>query len=391
MTTSEVEPAGRRRLEWWVAGGLVVAFILLNGGLFALKGVQFGADTSRYLDGARDLLDGTPLGGYTWMYSGYMAVVAFWQETGAGLLGVVGFQIVVAAVAGAAVAALGVTLGGLLAGLVGAAFLLINPEVVRWHAYILTDSLYISAVVIVTFVVWRGAERGGRWYGLALLVLLPAATLRPTAFLLLPVAAVFWGVRGVVTRDWIGVALGVIGAVGVVLLVFSPRVQGTAAQLPGNTLRSGGVIYQEPAFRLEMPRDETPGSAGWLADLRYVRRHPGPTLALGARRIVVELAHVRPFYSVRHNVLIVAVIVPLYALALTGVAATWRHPLTHLLLGLIAAHLLFVAVTLADYDGRFLLHILGPLAVLAAAGVGSLVKGTRGLTDAAAPSVPRLS
>jgi hypothetical protein len=81
MTTSEVEPAGRRRLEWWVAGGLVVAFILLNGGLFALKGVQFGADTSRYLDGARDLLDGTPLGGYTWMYSGYMAVVAFWQET----------------------------------------------------------------------------------------------------------------------------------------------------------------------------------------------------------------------------------------------------------------------------------------------------------------------
>ena len=42
MTLSEVEPAGRRRLEWWVAGGLVVAFVLLNGGLLALKGVQLG-------------------------------------------------------------------------------------------------------------------------------------------------------------------------------------------------------------------------------------------------------------------------------------------------------------------------------------------------------------
>ena len=93
----------------------------------------------------------------------------------------------------------------------------------------------------------------------------------------------------------------------------------------------------------------------------------------------------------RHNVLIVAVLVPLYALALTGVAATWRHPLTHLLLGLITAHLLFVAVTLADYDGRFLLHVLGPLAVLAAAGVGRLINGARGPTDAAAPSVARPS
>jgi hypothetical protein len=391
MTLSEVEPVGPRRQEWWVAGGLAVAFVLLNGGLLALKGVQSGGDTSRYVDGARALLAGRPLGGYTWTYRGYMAVVAFWQEIGAGLPGVVGFQIVVAALAGAAVAALGARLGGLLAGLIGAAFILVNPEVAQWHTYILTDSLYISAVVIVTFVVWRAAEHGGRWYGLALLVLLPAATLRPTALLLLPVAAAFWGVRGVVTRDWIGIALGVIGAVGAVLLVFSPRVQDTAAQLPGTTLRSGRVIYQEPAFRMEMPRDVTPRGAGWLSDLRYVRRHPGPTLTLGARRIAVELAHVRPFYSVRHNVLIVAVLVPLYALALTGVAATWRHPLTHLLLGLIAAHLFFVAVTLADYDGRFLLHVLGPLAVLGAAGIGSLIKGTRGLTDAAAPSVARLS
>ena len=96
------------------------------------------------------------------------------RTIGAGLPGVVVFQIGVAAVAGAAVATLGATLGGPLAGLVGAAFLLVNPDVARWHGYILTDSLYISAVAIVAFLVWRAAERGGRWYALALLVLLPA-------------------------------------------------------------------------------------------------------------------------------------------------------------------------------------------------------------------------
>jgi hypothetical protein len=361
-----------------VTRGLVVAFVLLNMGFLALRGVQLGGDTSRYVDGA--LLDGRPLGGY-WAYSGYMAVVAFWQVIGAGLPGVVGFQIGVAAVAGAAVAALGAPLGGRLAGLVGAAFLVVNPDVTRWHGYILTDSLYISAVVIVAFVVWRAAERGGRWYGLALLVLLPAATLRPTALVLLPVTAAFWGWRGVVTRDWIGVALGGIGAVGALLLAFSPHVQDAAGQHPGAKMWSGQVLYQHPAFRMEMPSDEIPRGEGWRPDLRYVQRHPGPTLALGVRRVAVELAHVRPYYSVRHNVVIVAVLLPLYTLALIGIAATWRHPLTHLLLGLVVAHLLFVGVTLADYDGRFLLYVLGPLAALAAAGFGRLsgVAARRGL------------
>ena len=392
MTRSASPPTRFRSMESWLAGSLVVGFVLLNLGFLALQGVQFGGDTSRYVDGAHAVLDGRSLRGYTWAYWGYMAVVAFWEKVGAGLPGVVAFQIGVAAVAGAAVAALGAALGGRLAGLTGAAFLVVNPDVARWHGYILTDSLYVSAVAIVALLVWRAAERGGRSYGLALLVLLPAATLRPTALLLLPVAAAFWGARGIVTRDRLGVALGVIGALGALLLVFSPRVQERAGALPGATLRGGRVIYQHPAFRMEMPRDETRRGTGWLSDLRYIQRHLGPTLALGARRVAVELAHVRPYYHPRHNVLIVALLLPLYSLALIGIVATWRHPLTQLLLALVVAHLLFVAVTLADYDGRFLLHVFGPLAALAAAGVGRLIQGARpGSMDAASPPVARPS
>ena len=391
MTPRADGSGGRRRLAWWAAGGLLVAFILLNVGFLELRGVQWGGDTSRYVDGARAMLAGKPRRGYALAYGGYMAVVAFWEAVGAGLPGVVVFQIGVAAVAGAAVAALGATLGGPMAGLVGAAFLVANPDVARWHGYILTDSLYISAVAIVAFLVWRAAERGGLWYALALLVLVPAGTLRPTAFLLLPVASAFWAARGVVTRDRIGVALGVLGILVVGLLVLAPRVQQTAAgRLPGSTLRGGWVIYESPAYRMQMPSDDRRVRGDWRSDLRYAQRHPGLTLALGARRVAVELAHVRPYYRARHNALIVAVLLPLYTLALIGIAATWRHPLTHLLLGLIAAHLLVVAITLADRDGRFLLYILGPLAALAAAGLGRLIQRARpGPTAAAAPSIAR--
>jgi hypothetical protein len=382
--------ACRASLRWAIVG-LVVVFLGLNAGLLWIAGVQLGGDSSRYIGGVEGLLAGRLPGGYGWTYAGYIAVVAVMQVIGAGLPGVVGLQIGVAGLAGLAVASLGATLGGPLAGVVGGTFLLVNPDVIQWHRYILTDSLYTSAVVIVVWVLWRAAERRGWWYGRALLVLLPASMLRPTGLLLLPVAAAFWGVRGALARDWIGVALGVIGIVGTVLLVFSPSVHDTAGKLPGYTLRSGRVIYQQSAFQVEMPADVTSGGAGWLADLGYVGRHPGSTLALGARRVAVELAHVRPYYRIGHNGLIVAVLLPLYTLAAIGIAATWRHPLTHLLLVVIAAHMLLVAVALADYDGRFLVHVLGPFGVLAAAGFGKLIGTGAVRTISGTSSAPTVS
>jgi hypothetical protein len=373
--TAGRDEARRRALLRWAIVGLAVGFLGLNAALLLHTGIRLGGDSSRYIGGAEGLLRGRlRLGYYYWAFGTYTAVVAAMQATGAGLPGVVGFQIGVGAIAGLALASMAAALGGPLAGAVGAAFLLVNPDVARWHAYILTDSLYISAVVIAAWAVWRAAERRGAWYGLALLLLIPAALLRPNGLVLLSVAGAFWLVRGAIARNWAGVNLGGIAVAAVLLVALSPRVHNTMGPIPGSLLRGGRVIYGESAFRREMPRDATAARRGWLADLGYVARHPGASFALGARRVAVELAHVRPYYGRRHNLLIAAVLLPLYALASVGVVATWRHPLTHWLLALVAAHLLLVAATLADHDGRFLLHVLGPIAVLAGAGFAALAR-----------------
>jgi hypothetical protein len=368
MRRARAEAHGRPRVRW-AAAGLALGFLGLNAALLLHGGIRLGGDSSRYLRAAEGVLQGRlPLGYYYWAYGTYSAVVAAMQAIGAGLPGVVGVQIGIAAVAGIALASMSAALGGPMAAAVGAAVLLLNPDVARWHAYILTDSLYISAVAIGAWVVWRAGERGGVWYGFALLVLIPAAFLRPQGLVLLPVAGAFWIVRGVVARKWAGVGLGCVIVAAVLLLAFSPRVHKTMSPIPGSLLRSGRVIYGESVFRREMPRDATLPRTGWLGPLRYVVRYPGASLDLGARRVAVELAHVRPYYRPMHNLLIAAVLLPLYALAVAGVAATWRHPLTLWLLALVGAHMLLVAATLADHDGRFLLHVLGPIAVLAGAG-----------------------
>jgi hypothetical protein len=359
----------------WAAAGLALAFAGLNAAMLAHSGVRLGSDSGRYTEGADRVLGGVPPEGFDWAYTSYIGVVAAARALGGGLDTVVGIQILAAAGAGLALGSLGATLGGPLAGLFAAGTLLVNPDVLRWHSYILTDSLYTSAVVVGAWLAWRASERGRWWYLGTLLVLVLAWFLRPTGVVLLPLTGAYWAVRGISARSLRQVAAGVMTVAAAVMITQAiAPVRDRMSRATGFLLEHGDVFYRDPATRMAMPKRSPADGDGWRGALRYVARHPRASLTLAARRVAVELGHVRPHYSRRHNAAIVAMLLPLYALAVGGIAASWRHPLTYLLLAVIAAHLGLVAVTLADYDGRFLLHVLGPIAALAGAGLSALAR-----------------
>jgi hypothetical protein len=71
---------------------------------------------------------------------------------------------------------------------------------------------------------------------------------------------------------------------------------------------------------------------------------------------------------------IVGYLVPLYALAAIGFATRRREPIVRLAAALIALHLALVAVFFADYDGRWLVHLLPLIALLAALGCASIAR-----------------
>lgn len=63
------------------------------------------------------------------------------------------------------------------------------PTSRRWHAYVLTESIYISMVVLTTWTVYRAWTRRGIWYAAAVGTAALAAAVRPTGWLLLPIVA----------------------------------------------------------------------------------------------------------------------------------------------------------------------------------------------------------
>ena len=96
---------------------------------------------------------------------GYRAIVASSITVGTGLIGVVVLQLVVAAVAAIGLEGIGRSLGGRAGGLASFSLFAFNPDQLRWHAYLLPDSLYTSAVILALAAIerLRSSPTPGAW------------------------------------------------------------------------------------------------------------------------------------------------------------------------------------------------------------------------------------
>jgi dolichyl-phosphate-mannose-protein mannosyltransferase len=369
-----------------LAWSVVAISVAVNVALLVVTGVRAGADTVRYIDGAANLLARQPLVGMQALFPGYIALVAASNAIGWGTGGVVLVQIAAAAAATAVLFQLGARLSNAVGGTIAALLFAVNVDIARWHLYVLTDSLYISFVVIATWVIDVAAERG-RWrYVTATAIVLGAATLRPHGRVLPIAAALYWTVRRPAGRAEMWTAYAAAATMIVVVAATAAATLRAEAETPARWLRDGVVIWSDDASRVAMPRDAAVGlsaSAATSADpLRYALRHPIATLRLASMRVGVELLHGRRFYSAAHNLVAVTWMCATYVLACVGYLRVRGHALARLIALVVALHLLFIASTFADWDGRFVLYVLPLITVFAAAGLA--VRGRASPTAAIA-------
>src|SRR5580765_6013426 len=180
---------------------LLLCSMLINFALLAKFGIQHGVDTTRYLNGAANLLGGQSFPTEQKRYLGYIAVLAVSRLLGIGEKGAIIFQIGFAAQATLALYDLGRQLSGRVAGFVAAVFFIVNVDIARWNTYVLTDSIYISLVVLSTWLIHRTAERAQvSWYAVAAGTVLFAALVRPHGWILVPIAAIYWIARASLSR-----------------------------------------------------------------------------------------------------------------------------------------------------------------------------------------------
>lgn len=358
-----------------VIAAVVIAavYILLNVSLYTNLGIRQGADTRRYVSGAVQLRSGEPLDGKQASYLAYVTLVAAGDAAGLGWPGLVALQCLAGLAAIAAVFASAAALGGRRAGWIAAVLLAVNVDLWRFNFYILTDSPYASSLAVLTALSIAFMRRK-KAYALigALAAGVVTVLLRPTGWILVPFFAAFapgrWRPRSAVP---VVAGLALLLAA---LAVFSPALYRRIGQeRPERHLRDGTVVWGS-RWKLPMPEDPPQGSGAWSGSASYVLRHPVACARLALTRVSAELLHVRGTYSTRHNAAVLLWYMPLYVLAAAGFARNWRDPEAQLTGGVIASHLLVVALLFADWDGRFLLHVVPLITALAGVGGSALMR-----------------
>ncbi len=370
--THEVERRGLSRT--WV----LAAFAGVNLAMVAVVGVQMGEDSTLYVDGARALLSGEGLEARQPSYLGYISLVALAEWLRLGLFGLVVMQVAAATLAAAVVYRIAAELAGPLAGVLSVVLLTLDAHSNRWHAYVLSDSIYTSMLVVAARLAYQPGTKPA-----AAAVLGVAALVRPEGWFLIPAVAIFWVWRDISRPALRWVSLAGVAACGASLvLLVAPRLSGNLQAVgPGEMLRSGQTIWDYGGLRLQMPDEpvlDAPGGSAGRA-VAYAVKHPVSTLTLMAARLGVHVAHVRPFYSLRHNLLILLWLLPVYGLGVYGWSRLRQHPLVRWCLVVIATQALVVALTHADWDGRYLAHVLPLWYPLAACGLVMVVPGRRRL------------
>jgi len=356
--------------------GVAMLWLIIQIGFFCLYGVGHGGDSQRYIRGGQAVLEMRLPGGKAASYMGYNAFVGLFFGLGLGELGVVIGQILLTGVAAVCVFEIARRFYDRRAAVIAALFYIGFLKLHPWNVFILTDSLFISALIIVVYLVLISK----RWWQWLLTVIMIGWTsvMRPDGLVLLVALAIY-----ALHRGWRrGNRKLVITIIVLIIIVLIPILYVFGGKLAEHEYliehySLGAVIWSYEPLYLTMPGDlpqEINESNNSLLNVWYfVADKPIFFLRLAGTKLWYFLVHVRPFHAPLHNFLILLTMVPMYWLAVVG----WRrlrdmHPIVDFMVILFVLKALIAAVTFADWSGRFLLHVW-PMVLILASGPATVL------------------
>jgi len=337
---------------------LFIALLFLAHHSFSLykTGIRHGGDTPRYTNGASHLLNNEPFQDKEASYFGYVAFVAMCTKYFGGLKAVILFQIVISFLALLVAFKMSSELGGHLVGVVTALLFVLNPDLVEWNSFILSESLYMSFVVFTTFFVWKSTLNPRVWIIPALFSLLFTALIRPTGWVFIPALITFCLIAVPKLFKYRKIAVISLFAVTLLPLTVPSLRKAVEAERPALKIQFGEIICEYHDYLISMPQEPTLQKGGIESAVKYVLLHPLSVVKLGLARILAVLVHARPYYSKLHNLQIFLTLLPTYLFAIVGFHSSKGTALQKWTLTLIAYHLLLITISFADWDGRYLMH-----------------------------------
>ncbi|GGK75023.1 hypothetical protein GCM10011405_23780 [Rufibacter glacialis] len=352
---------------------LALGWLLMQVMLFQHHGARVVFDSHRFILFVQEILADQPVTYMqVWRYLGYPLFLLPFFKAGLALKYVVWAQMAFSGLAALTLYKATQHLTGHAWLAVGATALFVfNPDLQAWNCYILTDSLFTS---LFTISLCLALLPKTRTLAIAFVLAVVWTTLaRPNGFvLLLTLGAYYITLYQPFARfnKW---ALGLAGlalAVGFYFALDRFLLKAFVLMIPYGR---GDMIYGYTGFLLtdyHQPQLPPPTLTQLGQVLWFVWVNPLYFLVMALLKGFFFFIHAKPFYSLAHNLAILAYLLPVYALAWIG----WKKgnlsaPTQTLLLTPIVLQAGITMLTIEDWDGRWLYPILPCFLLLAAVGI----------------------
>jgi hypothetical protein len=369
-----------KKTEWYLKLLLGIAWLLMQLWLWNSYGVKLVPDSVvRYIPYATEFAaTGTLAGGHDDRYIGYILFLALFKKLKFGLTAAVLVQV---AISGLAVICFynlikSLTHHSTVSPFVATLLLITWKDVQYLNYYILTESLFTSSIIILFYLLTRARATSG--YFLAMLAALLPTALRPNGFIAL-VAAVGY----ITALNWkhikryrfeTGTAAGFL--LTAILLILDKYLLSTFKLI--ETYARGEIIYASNLFAVTSPEPLVipPAHLSPLFRLAiFVADQPAFFLELLFTKLLLFILYIKPYYSLFHNLSIILIIYPLYVFAIRYITSSrGKAPSKIFAATLFALQAAIVALTVEDWDSRFIIPMLPLVMIMGISGLRIFIK-----------------
>lgn len=298
-------------------------------------------------------------------YSGYIFLRIICNAIGAGDVGMYIVQIIVNALAVICFYKLVLKLSDKYqAAVFGTLLLILCIPYQKWTAYLFTESIFFSLVIIYSYVLFTKPI-------LATVLLLLLVISRPTGMLVIPATLAFISYKLFVNRKklW-AFAIWLPGIAGLLLLV--------DAAMKGKGEFDFIKPFVEEHIVCGVPERVATAVAGNGDSLRvllvYISQHFFDFIQLAFQRLVSFFGLYRSYYSPMHNLLLIAGFYPIYILSTFSIRYLYRSARAFFIFSvvLVATFAFSVMLTCDDWHNRFIMPVMPIIFIYAAIGGSQL-------------------
>lgn len=357
-----------RVYHWYI---LACIWLTVQVLLATHHGVKIVFDSHRYLFHAHELATNNHLiADRNILYLGYTALLAIFFKLHFTTQAVIVFQSLLSGLAALSLYRLTYSIAcHWLAATLATLAYICWPDIQAWNFYIHTDSLFCSVLVIYAYVLLTTRKRQRFLAALPLFIWL--LVIRPHGIIVGLATFIYWISSLYYTNRKSfkqAIALSSAFFIGIAGLGFNKILHNI---FPLIGIYQGGSLFGGHPFMmvtsptpLYIPKATAPL---WQQLFLFIWHNPVYFTKLFALKLVVFFAQIKPYYSLLHNVSIILFMYPVYALA--GMAfrnAQVSRPQRLFFLTLIGVQATSVALTLPDWDNRFIVPVLPFIFLLAA-------------------------